>query len=113
MSVLSLGRITVASAGTPVQATANQASPASRLGAHSILFQRNITTETGRIYIQMGEFPVGTFVNTVGVLAPPSANTLAGFSITIVQAASGFNAADFWVDAENNGEGCIISIIRA
>lgn len=109
-----LGRITVATSGTPVRATVNEGNPAARHAAHSILFERDVTTETGKVYILDREDAViATRVGVLAVLAIPTDNLLPSFSLTVTSSPNGFDTADFWVDADNDGEGCIVSVIRA
>lgn len=102
----------MATAGSPVRATSNESDPAARFGAHSILFQRNDPTETGRVYIvDRSDAQIPNHV--LAVLGAPTANIFPSFSITVTYAPAAFNVADYWIDAENNGEGCVVSAIRA
>ena len=112
MSWRSYGAVTVVTAGTPVRATANESDPAARVAAGSILFQQ-VSTNVGKIFIldrQTGNRTTLTGVNAV--LAIPTTNILQSASAGVPGAASAFNLADYWIDADNNGERCLVSIVR-
>lgn len=112
--IRSLGRVTVATSGTPVRATDNETDPAERYPVHSMLFERDNTGETGLVYILDREDAViATRVGVVAILAVPTSNILPSFSATITYAPSGLNLENYWVDADNDGEGCVVSAIRA
>lgn len=109
----SLGKVIVTTGGTPVRATNNENDPTARYGAHAMLFQQ-VPGNTGKIYIMdrsTGNRSSGAGV--LAVLAIPTTNLLPSASATITYAPAGFNAVDFWIDAENNGEGCQVSAIQA
>ncbi len=109
----SLGKVIVTTAGTPVRATLNETVPTERYGAHAMLFQQ-VPGNTGKLYImdrQTGNASTGAGV--LAVLAIPTVNLLPSASATITYAAAGFNAADFWIDAEVSGQGCQVSAIQA
>ncbi len=114
MSLRALGRITIITSGTPVRATLNEDDPTKRYPAHAMLFERDVTTETGKIYILDREDAViATRVGVVGILAIPTDNLLPSFSATVTYAPVGLNLNDYWIDADVDGEGCIVSVIRA
>lgn len=114
MAIRSLGRITVITSGIPVRATFNEVDPARRYPTHAMLFQRDDPTETGNVYILDSEDAViATRVGVIGILAVPTVNILPSFSATITLAAAGLNLVNYFIDADIDGEGCIVSVIRA
>lgn len=111
MALRSLGRVVVASAGTPVQITANEPVPADRVAAHSISVQA-WHANTGRLYV--GDRSTMNRVTGEGVLmvlAIPTANALAQFTATLVNAPVGFSATGIWLDVDVNGESGLVSIL--
>jgi hypothetical protein len=102
MAVKSLGKITVTTGGTPVQVSTT------RVGANSIMFQQ-IPGNTGKMYIGDSTLVKATLVGVHAVLPIPTTNILPSYTATIVEAPAGLNAAEFWVDAEVNGEGVLVS----
>lgn len=114
MSLRSLGRVTVTTAGTPKRATNGESDPSARYPAHAVLFQRDLNTETGNVYIMDREDgDPSTGVGVVAILAIPTENILPSFSATITYAPAGLNLADLWIDSDVNGEGCQVSAMRA
>lgn len=111
MSMLSLGKITVASAGTIVRTTVNQSNPAAVLGCQSISFQA-LSTNTGKIYVGLSSLVKATLVGGLSVLAAPTVNLFPAYVVSSLSVA-GLNAADFWLDADNNGEGVLIGLYVA
>ena len=108
----SLGFVAVASAGTPVQATANVSASAlppqaqSQYLGCSILFQAK-PSNTGKIYIldKGGSKSSGT-----GLLAILTSST-SSFIISTPQAPGGLNAADYWIDADNSNDAVLVSVL--
>ncbi len=113
MGLRSLGLVTVPTAGAPVRLTANETVPTARVGAHSISAQA-WHPNTARVYIGDRDTMVrATGVGVLMVLAIPTANALSQFTATIVNSPAGFNAADLWMDVDNDGEGAVVSILTA
>lgn len=108
----SLGKVTVASAGTPVRATANQTTPANRFPAHSYLVEA-VVGNTGKVYIGAAGMDKSTLVGVFVVLPPPTANVLPSFSATVSYSPNHFNMADVWIDVDTNNEGALVSCITA
>jgi hypothetical protein len=116
MSIRAHGRITVAAAGTPIRATANETDPTKAVPCHSIMFQRNVSSETGRVYILKGS--TAGFANVIAVLAAPTVGStatgiLASATFVANLSPNAFNLAEFYVDVETNDDGCIISSVRS
>lgn len=108
----SLGRITIVTAGTPVQVTFNETVPSDRFLAHSFMVQQ-VAGNTGRILIGSSAMVAATLANVYAVLPVPTVNILPAYTVTIQQAISGFNMADFFVDATVSGEFALVSVVRA
>ena len=107
----SLGKITVTTAGTPVQVSAT------RIPAQTIFFQQ-VEANIGKIYICSSAAANKT--TGVGVLATIPAPTLNASLVAVVlpyaaattpSAPGGLSASQFWIDADNSAEGCIVSYI--
>ncbi len=114
MAIRSLGRVTVVTSGIPVRATFNETVADTRYPIHAMLFQRDVNTETGNVYILENENAViATRVGVIAVLAIPTVNILPSFSATITLAAAGLDLRNYFIDADNDGEGCVVSAIRA
>lgn len=111
MSMLSLGKVTVAAAGTITRATVNQANPAAQISCQSISFQA-LSTNTGKIYVGLSSLVKATLVGGLDVIAAPTTNLLPAYVVSSLSAA-GLNAADFWLDADNSGEGVLIGLYVA
>ncbi len=113
MAIRSLGLVTVPTAGTPVRLTANESDPTAHVGAHSVSAQAS-HTNAARVYVGDRQSMVrATRVGVLMVLAIPTANALSQFTATIVNAPAGFNAAQLWLDVDNDGEGAVVSILEA
>lgn len=109
----SLGKVVVAAGGTPVIATTNETDPTKRYGCQTMFFEQ-LQANTGKLYIC--DRATANRTTGAGVLAVIPAPTLTSgvatvlpyASFTVPTAAAALNAAEFWVDADVNGEGCIV-----
>jgi|SRR6185437_4602064 len=109
----SLGFVIIGTPGTLVSATINIAALGVRVGAHAVLFQQR-KGQTGYCYVF--DDPSGnkaTGAHLLASLAVPSANTCPSASVTVTYSPVGLNAAMYWIDADNPGEGLQVSIIQA
>lgn len=111
MSMNSIGKVTVAAAGTIVRVTVNQANPAAVVACQSLSIQA-LSSNTGKIYVGISTLVKSTLVGCLGVLAVPTANLLPAYVVSSVSVA-GLNAADFWLDSDNSGEGVLIGYYAA
>jgi|WetSurMetagenome_2_1015567.scaffolds.fasta_scaffold02468_10 hypothetical protein len=107
----SLGKITVVTAGVPVRITVD------RLSGQTIIFQQ-LEANTAKIWLC--DRATASKTTGVGMLAAIPAPTLSGgiatslpyAAVTIPTAPGALNLADFWIDADVSGEGCLISYVK-
>jgi len=104
----SLGYVTVAAAGTPVRATVNETDPALRVGAQSILFQAK-PDNTGVMYIGLAGMDRTTGAQVIGFLGTPVSESAPSLLISMPDVSGGLNVADFYVDADDNGDVAVVS----
>ncbi len=109
--IQSFSKVTVTSAGTPKQCSVNTPTPGPFTTCNGILIQA-WPTNVGAIYIGLSTMNKSTGKDLVGILATPTANFIPSFSATIPYATS-IDVSQFWVDADNSGDGVIISSVAA
>lgn len=110
------GYIDVTTAGTPVRATANLAAPNNHVACQTIVFEQ-MQGNTGKLYICDSAtankttgvgvlliIPAPTLVDAVAVLLP-----YASFSVPSAPAA--LSAENYYIDADVDGDDCLVSII--
>lgn len=104
----SLPTVTVTNAGTPVQAVTT------RTAAHAILVEC-LWTNLGRIYVGTSSLNVSTKTGILNVLPAPTSPTTGPFpavSAGVPVAPNALNLADIWIDAQNSGEGVVVSYLE-
>lgn len=111
--MISLGKVAVTTAGTPVRVTSGQADPTKKVSAHTVFLQA-LSGNTGRIFVgKSSSMNKSTYVDVVGMIPAPSASTATGtlpyFEATIVPSPNGFNLADFWLDAEVSTDAVLVA----
>lgn len=106
------GRIDVAVAGTPARLTKNQADPTLRYPCHAFIVEA-LPTNSGKIYVMRGNnaFVGATYANVAAVIAPPTTNIIPSFQAGFSASANPFNLADYYIDAQTNGEGVIVTAL--
>jgi len=108
------GQIVVPTPGTPVRVTSTQTDPTLRVGLQSITFQAR-PANAGIVYIRLKADLADDRTNrlyTLGILAHPTSATDGPFdrmTFTALPGGAGLNAADFYLDASNAGDGALIS----
>lgn len=118
MPAIPLGRVNVAAAGTPARATANQSDPTKRIAAHGIMFEV-WPTNVGLTYVGTEGMNKTTGFNVLAVLPLPSLDSngdpvfLPTFSLALTIAPNGLNPADFYIDADDNNAGLLVSVLQA
>lgn len=106
----SLGVVTVTTGGTPVQVSATN------IYTQTIVIQQ-LQANTGKIYICDRATAVkATGVGVLYVLPKPVLNsgvaeTLPSLTIVGPSPANKLDVSELWIDADVNGEGCLISIL--
>lgn len=110
--VITLGKVTSTTPGTPVRITKDQAIPGARIPAHSMMFQA-LSTNGGKIYIGHSNMNKTTLAGVIAVLPTPTSSILPVFSMSIAYSPLGFNAADYWIDVDTSGDGVLVSALQA
>jgi hypothetical protein len=105
MSYHVIGKKTVATAGTRVQLIATTPTK-----AQGVCIQA-LSSNTGKIYIGDSTVVGSTLVGCGYVLGIPAGAVIPGFSTTI-QASNALDVSQFYIDADVNGEGVLVSYIR-
>lgn len=100
----SLGKLTVASAGTPIPLTATKTL------CHSVLIEV-LSTNVGKIYIGTSALNSSTLVGTVAILGIPTSAILPVFTMGLSYAPNPINIANLYIDADNSGDGVIVSYL--
>jgi hypothetical protein len=105
MAFTSLGKITVTTAGTPVQVITKTTN------CNTVSFQA-LSTNTGKIYIGLNNIVKASLANVLRVLEPPIASptTLDSWSpqgITI----GPIDLSQIWLDSDTSGEGMLVSFL--
>lgn len=108
----SIGYVTVASAGTPVQTIAT------RIACQTVFFQQH-EDNTGKLYVcDRANANKTTGVGVLVVIAAPTLNAgnvasvLPYASVTIPSAIGALDVSQFWIDSDNDGELCLVSYVR-
>jgi hypothetical protein len=105
-----LGKIVVPTPGTPVQFTSNQKNPTVYLVCHAFMAEV-LPTNAGKTYIGIASMNKSTLVGVIAILLPASSTVLPTFSATIAYAPNAIELTQLYVDADNSGEGVLISAI--
>lgn len=105
-----LGKIT-AIAGTPARITGNQSDPTARYQCHAIMVEA-LPTNSGNIYIMdRANGNKTTMVGVLAILAVPTANIIPTYTVGFSGAPNPMNAASYYIDVDNTGEGGIVSVL--
>lgn len=103
MALRALGKVTVTTAGTPVRVTAT----ATR--CQSIAVQA-WPANAGKIWVgTSASMNKTTGEGILAIIAIPDA-VIPAASFSIPLSPAGLDASSLWIDADNNGEGCIVTI---
>jgi hypothetical protein len=107
MTVLPLGKIAVTTAGTPVPVTATKT-------LCNQIVVSVLAANTGKTYFGTAALVKSTFVGVVvQFLIPPATGAAATFILRPEEGGNQLNAADFWVDADVNGEGLLVTAVQS
>ena len=100
-----LGKVTVPSAGTPVQLSTKT------LNANSAYFQA-LSGNTGKMYVGLAGMIKTTLVNVLHVIVPPPASPLTLDSWDVVGITIGpIDFSQLWIDADTSTQGLLISYL--
>jgi hypothetical protein len=109
MASVSLGKVTVATPGSPVRCTANQVDPAKPMVAHSVHIQP-LFDNSGHVYIGSAAMVRSTYAGVIEVIAVPAINYHPKFTRSSDASINGLNIADLYIDADVTGDSALISI---
>ena len=101
MPVQSLGKITVTTAGTPVQINSTN------IPCQAISIQA-LSSNAGKVYVGLSGMSKTTLIGNLAVLAVPSGAIIPSFSAS-VDSANGLNVSQYWIDVDNSGEGVLVA----
>ena len=106
------GKVTVTTSGTPVRLTINETDPTARVACHAFMVEA-WPTNTGKMYVMdRSNGVIATGVGVVAILAIPTSNILPVFTAGFSSAPNAFNLANYYVDADTNGEAVLVSILE-
>lgn len=106
------GKVTVTTSGTPVAALPAAILPNFKDQAiHGIMVQQ-ITGNTGKIYIGRQGMNISTLAGVYAVLPTPTAGFLPTFSAAVTIAPNALGSVEFWIDADINGEGALVTFLQ-
>lgn len=105
MNVNSLGKISVAAAGTPVQVSTDTTLRVNRIRFAVVIGQ------TGRIFLGSAGMNKTTGVGVIKEFWPTGAGGAIADAWEVADSAGGdtLRPSDFWVDANTSGEGLMVS----
>ena len=103
MNINSLGRVNVATPGTPVPLTTNPTLTASKL------FVQAIPGLTGKTYLGAPAMTKATLAGVTRVLSPNSAGPSENFFLEAQDGANSIRLAEYSVDADVAGEGLLVT----
>jgi hypothetical protein len=105
MQVISLGKITVSSAGTPVQASSTS------ILAHKVIIEP-LSTNSGKSYVGTSAITVSSGAGLIKTFLAVAAS---GINDQLVISAgdqgNSIDVSQFWFDVATNGQGFIVSYV--
>lgn len=103
----SLGKVTVAAAGTPVRATKNRTDPTANFYVHGYAIQR-LKNNAGDVYVSLSSTDDrSTLSKILCILSAAQPSFSAGIGIEL----NGTNMSDVYIDADNPGDGVTIAVL--
>jgi len=106
--VQSLGYVPL-TAGTPIRATANRATPTTRLGAQTVTVQAH-PSNAGVVYVGLADMVTATGVGVLGVIPKPVSPTTGPFSevtLSLPLSAAGLDASAIYLDGTTNDQAIV------
>ena len=113
----SLGKVVIAAAGTPVIATTNETDSSKRYACQTVFFQQ-VESNTGKLYIcDRATANHTTLFGVLAVIPAPTltdqvASVLPWAQVSVPSAPAALNAAEFWIDADQTNDACLVSAVR-
>lgn len=107
MALKSLGKVAVAASGTPVRLTVNQSTPGDRVGCQTIIVSA-LAANTGAVYLGKG----ASFARSTGTDCMMQIAKGTIVQVGSIEAPAGLNAADYYLDADTNGDSAYVSVIE-
>jgi hypothetical protein len=105
-------RLVVTVPGTLVRATSQEADPAKHIMCHGVMFQV-LPTNVGRVYIGTSALNRAALTNCFAWLPVPTINQAPTFSAALTIAPNGLAVGQYYVDADNGGDGVIMTVLVA
>ncbi len=106
--LVSLGKITVVSAGTPVALSAGVTVNV------NTLFIQAINTNTGLTYVGLASMVRGTFSNVLRVIGKPSTTgNIPDWTVGSFVSVSAIDLKALFIDSDVSGEGVLVSYLAA
>ncbi len=110
MTANSFGKVTVTSAGTPVQASVNGVNPTGSFTTCNSILIEAWPTNAGSVYIGNGSsMNKSTGAGLLAILVKPSSTFAPSYTVTIPYATGAIDVAGFWIDADNSGDAVLVS----
>lgn len=115
-ALVSCGKTVVVNSGIPVPVVippkvAGPGSPGLST-VHAFMIEA-LSSNIGKVYVGTSDLNKGTLAGVLVVLPVPTANFLPTFSVSVTSAANALSLSDLWIDADNAGEGVLISVVVA
>ena len=105
-----MGKLTVATPGTPVRLTVNQPDPTAVLGINSFVVQA-LPANTGSIYLGLIGMSRATLANVVGIITAPTGGGLPQYGAVLTYSPGGIDLRTLYIDADVAGEGVLCSAV--
>ena len=110
-----LGKVTVVTPGTLVQATVNRPDYTTKgVALHAVMFQA-WPGNNGLVYVGLADMDKTTGENVLGIIPVPDTTDkfLPTFSMAITIAPNAFNGARWFIDADQAGDAVLITGLQA
>lgn len=73
-----------------------------------------LPANVGNIYVgTSASMNKATMAGVIGILAPPTSNSIPVFTATLPYSPGGIDAQAIWIDADNSGEGVLGAAVLA
>lgn len=103
MALKSLGKVTVAAAGTPVRATLNESVPATRYAVQSFTVTALAGNTGTNIYVGNSGLNKSTLAGVFAIVPKGSSS-----SAIIAQAPAGINLNEIYLDADTSADSALV-----